>query len=262
MGHETAFNGVTAGTFAAYEKTVRGHIRYELVKRNLGAYVTDGEISIADIGGGAAIDAIWLAGLGHRVIIVDPAEDQLALAAKKLMGQPNEIVDRIDLNHGTVSDLLDNNGSHSYDLVLSHGVAMYLDKPREFIYDLAKLVKPGGSISLLEKGFYGAYNSLIHEGLYEEARTLALSGKLVNHQKREVWAFKPEELISHLGAAGATHVDWSGVRVAHDFDDRQRDSLNPEELSSIVQQEEEAGKREDLRAAAPMLHFIAKMSSL
>lgn len=262
MGYETAFNGVITGTFAAYEETVRGHIRYELVKRNLGAYVTDGGISIADIGGGAAIDAIWLAGLGHRVTIVDPAEDQLALAAKKLRSQPNEIADRVNLNHGTVNNLLDNNGSHSYDLVLSHGVAMYLDKPGEFINDLAKLVKPGGRLSLLEKGFYGAYNSLIHEGLYEEARTLTLSGKLLNHQKREVWAFKPEELISHLDAAGATHVDWSGVRVTHDFDDRQRDSVSREELSAIVQQEDEAGKREDLRASAPMLHFIARMDSL
>jgi SAM-dependent methyltransferase len=260
MAHETALNGLTSKTFAAHAETVRGHIRYELVKRNLGEIVTGKSLAIADIGGGSAIDALWLAELGHDVTIVDPAEDQLALAQQKLAAHAKNLAGQIILKRGVVEDILEDGRGHCYDLVLSHGVAMYLDNPEKFIRSLASLTKPGGSVSLLEKGYYGAQIGLIHEGKYAESRALAMTGRLVNHQKRYVWAFKPETLRQYLVSAGATEITWSGVRVTYDLDSRLKDGVSPDELKTIVDEEYEAGKREDLRAAEPMLHFIARIA--
>ena len=258
----TAFNGSTAESFATHGDTVRGFIRYELVKRNLAEVVMGSPLDVVDVGGGAAIDASWLAGLGHTVTIIDPAEDQLRKAANLLGTLPPDHARRIKLVHGTAEVVLAQHPEHRFDLALSHGVAMYLDEPASFIRNLGWLVKPGSYISLLEKGFFGAKNGLIHEGEYEAAQKLEQTVRLINHQNREVWAFKPERLIELLRQeAHVDSIDWTGVRVTRDFDMRQTGSISPDELRSLVDQEYLAGKRTDLRAIAPMLHFVARTFS-
>jgi len=257
---ETAFNGDAAVMFAEHADTVRGYVRYELVKQNLGSLVAAEELEIVDIGGGSAIDAIWLAELGHHVTVAEPAADQLAKAEARLAQASPGARRRVRLRRSTSEDLLDAGETGKYDLVVSHGVAMYLPDPTRFIDSLMLLARPRGHVSLLEKNYYGAYNTLVREGKYAEALSLAETHHFTNHMGRKVWTFLPEELENDLRIAGAgeNYMRWSGVRINRDTDYRKIADVSESELRTIVEDEYEVGQRLDTRGLGQMLHFIAQ----
>lgn len=252
------FKGKTAQAFANHGETVRGQIRYELVKRNLGSLVTGPNLLVADIGGGSAIDAIWLAGLGHQVIVAEPAEDQLARARKRIGHENESLARRISLRKESSRDLLENGEGGSYDLVLSHGVAMYLPDPAGFIGELVELAKPGGYVSLLEKGFYGAQAARIREQKYAEALSLSVTGKFLNHMGKNVTAFFPEQLEAIFSNLGMVDLAWSGIRVNRDADYRLVNDVSEDEMAQILDEELNLGLRPDTKGLGQMLHFIGR----
>lgn len=76
------FDGV-AGSFSEYDTTLRGHVRYEVVRRNLTPFLKSRSMSVLDIGGGSGPDAAWLVNLGHRVTIVEISEEQRLYAERR-----------------------------------------------------------------------------------------------------------------------------------------------------------------------------------
>ncbi len=255
---ENAFTGKTAQKFADYADTVRGFIRYQLVQQNLRAVLGDKPLNIADIGGGAAIDAVWLAELGHSVTIVEPAADQIALAQEKVAQLEPDIATRIMAVQGTAETLLADGKADSYDVVLSHGVAMYTDDPEAFITSLSQLLKPAGTLSLLEKGWAGAYSRVVAEQDYSAANQLRREDKFTNHMGKLVWAFRPETLQGYLTGLGLRNLEWKGVRIAHDADYRLTIELSEAEQESVLAVEQALGAAHETRGMGQMLHFIAQ----
>jgi S-adenosylmethionine-dependent methyltransferase len=246
MSTESAFVGEVADRFADHAETVRGHVRYDLIRRNLSSIVSDTHLEIADVGGGSGLDALWLARLG-----------QLQKAETRFKKESATIRSRVKLVQGTATELVTNEAS-PYDLVLSHGVAMYLDEPATFIRSLVRLAKPGGHVSLLEKGYFGAQTALVTEGKYDELTRLRQTSKFINHMGKLAWAFRPDNLIDYLEQAGVWETRWSGVRVLHDRDYRLACDVEPAELAAVLEAEHQAGTNEYVRGSAQMLHFIAE----
>ncbi len=255
---ENAFTGKTAQKFADYADTVRGFVRYQLVQQNLGMHLGAEPLTIVDVGGGAAIDAVWLAELGHSVTIVEPAPEQIVLAQAKVAQLNPAIASRIATVQGTAETLLADGKAGTYDAVLSHGVAMYVDDARQFIAALAELLKPGGVLSLLEKGWAGAYTRVIAEQAYTAAGQLRHKNQFTNHMGKTVWAFQPKTLEEYMTHAGLTVVEWKGVRVAHDADYRPIADLGESERAAIVRVEQTLGTAPETRGMGQMLHFIAQ----
>lgn len=252
---EKSFAGA-AERFAEYAHDIRGHVRYEVTHRNLQEIVEGEPLQIADIGGGAAIDASWLAGLGHSVTLVEPEKGQQAKAYRRL--EEGNLSEYVQIIEGTMADIPPAQVG-SFDLVLSHGVAMYTPSPKDFIQGLVKLAKPGGHISLLEKGYNGALARLFHhEASIEDIRKFQARKPTGNNVGKERAAFLPEELQEMLQQAGARVLRWSGVRIFSDQDDRRINMVDPEILEALVEVEYEQGKNEGIRALGQMLHFIAQ----
>lgn len=265
---ETTFNDVATKMFTNYADTVRGYLRYELVKRNLVSALMQDEffahhqLDVVDVGGGSGVDASWLLELGHQVTILEPSEVQLRQAHERRDRLPAEVAERLRLVHGTPHTLALSDSDAVYDLALCHGVAMYMSNPGKFIKDVSALVKPGGGrLSLLEKGLYGSRIRLTHERKYHEARELQRTQRSINHLGYLVTASKPEDIKLHLKNAGAAGYQWYGVRVTSDLDDRNLDEITKEELTNMADEEYAAGRRRDLRGSGALLHFIAKMDS-
>lgn len=274
--HEiTAFEGPVAASFDGYGDTVRGWIRYELVRQNLakivGAQLLPGNdyeriadtesLRIADIGGGTARDAVWLARLGHEVTIVEPGEKQRKIAWHRIAQQVDvdALSERIRIVPGTVEELLEQEGERSFDLTLSHGVAMYLDEPSVFIRNLVRLTKHEGYVSLLEKGRAGALQALRRDSKDKAAAELERTHRFVNNMDRDVWAFSHEELETYLDDAGAWLERWWGVRsLITDSDYRKVSEVEPEELDDLLNREAAAGCDDTERQNGQMLHFIAE----
>lgn len=257
-GPETNFDGVSE-SFAEYAETVRGYVRYEVAHRNLEDIVLNKPLRVADIGGGAAIDAVWLAGLGHEVVLVEPSEEQLEIARKTRLPQlPGAIREKIETKNSTAENLLRQGEAGKFDLVLSHGVAMYVPNPELFVEALVQLVKPGGYVSLLEKGYVGAELRLIRRKQLKELEALREGENQANEVNRTRQAFHPEDLEAMLLKAGAKVLRWSGVRIDSDEDKRPIHTVPKDELEAIVATEYLHGKAEALRIQGQMLHFIAQ----
>lgn len=205
----------------------------------------------ADVGGGDGRDSEWLAGQGHDVTLVDESVEMLKIAKQRGA--------KIRVFRGDAGALLERNGPDHFDLVLSHGVLMYdLDQPQDHLDQLVQLLHKGGVLSLLTKGFGGTAERLNRQAKAEELKHLQDTHQVINNLGKRVWAFDEIELRNMIQKAGARVIDWAGVRLETDDDRREIKSVNPKELTGIVEREAKLSRDPKLKAKGQMLHFIAK----
>ncbi len=117
----------------------------------------DRNLVVADIGTGTGILAIEIARLGARVIAVDHSTRMLDAARAKAADESNL---RIEFRHGEASHLPLANAEA--DAALAHMVLHYLPSPAEAIAEMARVVKPGGSVVAVD------FVPHLHEWMREE----------------------------------------------------------------------------------------------
>jgi ubiquinone/menaquinone biosynthesis C-methylase UbiE len=128
-------------------------------------------LDIVDAGGGTGGFAVPLAGLGHNVTVIDPSPDSLA-AAQRRAAETDVPLTAIQ---GDVADLAGVAGEESADLVLCHSVLEYVDSPADAMAAIAKVLRPGGAVSVLAASAVAAVIHRALAGRFDEARRL-LSG--------------------------------------------------------------------------------------
>ena len=135
------------------------------------AEVGRARLDIVDAGGGTGGFAVPLAGLGHNVTVIDPSPDSLA-AAQRRAAETDVPLTAIQ---GDVADLAGVVGEESADLVLCHSVLEYVDSPGDALAAIAKVLRPGGAVSVLAASAVAAVIHRALAGRFDEARRL-LSG--------------------------------------------------------------------------------------
>lgn len=125
-------------------------------------------LDVVDAGGGTGGFAVPLAGLGHRVTVIDPSPDSLAAAQRRAaeMGVPLRAV------QGDAADLISVAGPESADLVLCHSVLEYVDSPAAAMAAIAGVLRPGGAVSVLAASAVAAVLHRALAGRFDEARRL------------------------------------------------------------------------------------------
>ena len=131
------------------------------------------QLEVLDAGGGTGGFAVPLAGLGHRVTVVDPSPDSLAAAQRRAA----EMTVPLRAIQGDAADLVRLAGEGSADLVLCHSVLEYVDSPAATMTAIAAALRPGGAVSVLAAS---AVAAVIHRALAgritDAARLLAAIG--------------------------------------------------------------------------------------
>ena len=255
-GPLTTFDSV-AGSFSAYDATLRGHVRYAVTRRNLIPYLEKRHLQILDVGGGSGPDSAWLVSQGHSVTIVEISKEQRLYAERRFnffLSPPERAL--ITMVEGQLCDVRAKPAS--FDVVLCHGVAMYQTEPRKFIAEVISWAKPGGIISLLEKGYYGAEARAIHRQNFDQLKKLHASQKIVNDMGFTVHAFTPDALEAIIEMSGAEVEHWSGVRVMTDRLNMLITNMSEPDIETIVDAEFTQGNNPGIRAQGQMLHFIAR----
>ena len=112
--------------------------------RSLARLVPAG-LTVADVGTGTGVLALELARLGLRVVAVDHSPRMLDAARVKL---EREGVGDVELRQGEASALPLTDGE--VDAAFAHMVLHYLPSPAEAVREMARVVKPGGHVVVVD----------------------------------------------------------------------------------------------------------------
>jgi S-adenosylmethionine-dependent methyltransferase len=205
-------------------------------------------LDVLDIGGGTGGSAVRIAGLGHRVTVVDPSPDALAALDRRA----RERGVRVEGRQGDVSDLADLAGP--VDVVLCHGVLEVVDDPVAALAEIRRVLRPGGHLSLLVGQRPAAVVARALAGHFGQARAMLDQTDALGRSGRR---FTVAEAAGLLADAGFTPQRTHGVRVFADLVPGSLLDLEPGSTAALVDLERAVAERADYLPLATQVHVLA-----
>lgn len=213
------------------------------------------QLHVVDAGGGTGGFAVPLAGLGHRVTVVDPSPDSLAALERR--AAEADVTGAIEAVQGDAAQLPDLVPAESADAVLCHSVLEVVDDPQAALTGVVRVLRAGGVASVLAAGRGAAVVARALAGHFAEA-----SHVLHDVQGRFGAAdalarrFTEAELRQLLTGAGLAVDSLHAVRV---FSDLVPGALLDDASASaaLLRLEEAVAERPEFRALATQLHALA-----
>ena len=233
----------------------RTAVVWEALRSLLQASSTEPEapVRVLDVGGGTGGFAVRVAELGHRVTVVDPSPDALAILDRR--SAETGVADRVTGIQGdlaTVAELVDRD---SVDVVLCHGVLEVVEDPVAALAAIAGVLRPGGSLSLLVSQRHAAVVARALAGHLGEARDL-LEGQQPEGAPHR---FTAEETTGLLNAAGFTDVTLHAIRVFGDLVPSSLVDVEPGAAAALAELEQAVSERPEYLALATQLHALATL---
>jgi S-adenosylmethionine-dependent methyltransferase len=231
---------------------LRDVVRQELVAAQL-RDVLEPRQRVLDVGCGQGTQALILARSGHEVTGLDPSDYLLTQFEETLADEPPEVRGRVHLVRGA-GEAAPELTPGPFDVVLCHGVLMYLDNDRDMLAALSQVSADQAVLSLLVRN---GLAPAVRPGLlrqWDEALAAFDSQEYVNRLGLNARMHTASELDSVLAPFGWYLDRWFGVRVLTDHLDE--DPPPARELARIVAVEQEAGRRDPYRQVAAFLHLI------
>lgn len=247
----------------ARQGLLRNVVRQELVTRQLARHLPSSG-TVLDVGAGQGTQALRLAAQGFSVVAAEPDPTMRAVLADRLADFSDDVRARVQVVEAGTGDLAELAERGPFDVVLCHGVLMYLPDPGPAVVGLSDLVAPGGVLSLLARN---ADAMALRPGLRRQwADVLDLLDQARQPQPRYVnelgvtaRADRLEELASYVSGR-RMHVEaWYGVRVLTDgvpVDEPVPD--DPAELDALLDAEEAVGGTDPYRRLGTLLHLVGR----
>ncbi|MEV4429525.1 methyltransferase domain-containing protein [Streptomyces sp. NPDC049602] len=241
--------------YAAYNEGGRGRLRHEIVTRRVLEELGDEPARVLDVGCGDGEMVLRLAAAGHRIIGTDVSSDMLKRAEEKVAAAGLD--DRVRLIEADIYELPFE--SEAFDAVCCHGVVMYLPDSAEPIANLARLVAPGGILSVLTKNALSVGVREALRGDYDSALAQIESGRTASmgNLGMVTRGDTPERLDQLARDNGLTPLPWQGVRIFHDHLGK---DWRPEEdvFNRALAVERAASIRSPYRELGRLVHVVAR----
>ncbi|MCX4551557.1 methyltransferase domain-containing protein [Streptomyces sp. NBC_01387] len=212
-------------------------------------------LRILDVGTGQGTQALRLARAGHTVTGLESDPVMLKVARDALATEPEGIRERVRLLDGDGRET----GAHflpgSFDVVLCHGVLMYVPEPDGMLAGLARMLAPGGLLSLLVRN---ADALAMRPGLAADWPTALAAFDTDTYTNRlglTVRADRLEALTATLAGIAAPLHAWYGVRVFTDNVPNDAELPSAQELDQLLAAEDRAGRTEPYKNVAALLHL-------
>ncbi|MFF7156992.1 methyltransferase domain-containing protein [Streptomyces sp. NPDC088197] len=248
---------------------LRNTVRQELVSRQLDERLTahfppsggaharhQRSLRVLDIGPGQGTQALRLARAGHIVTGLESDPAMLTALRAAVAAEPQDVRDRMALLRGDGRQTGRHFGPACFDVVLCHGVLMYVPDPEPLLAALARVLAPGGLLSLLVRN--GDALAMRPGLLGDWSGALGAVGATgyTNRLGLTTRADRRERLTATLAGIGVPLQAWYGVRVFTDTaPDGARPPQDPHELAQLLDAEEAAGRTDPYRAVAALLHL-------
>jgi SAM-dependent methyltransferase len=235
---------------------LRDVVRQELVAAELVDVLDElgvHDAQILDAGCGQGTQALRLAQAGHRVTGLDLSDDLLDAFAHALDDEPQDVRERVRFVRGSAQEVADR-APGRYDVLLCHGVLMYLTDVAPLLTALTEVAAPTAVLSLLVRN---GIAPAMRDGLRGEwpgALAAFDSRDYVNRLGVPAHAHAPSDLDAVLGPLGWRRHVWYGVRV---FTDHRDEPAPPaEQLVALLAAERQAASRDPYRSVAALLHLV------
>jgi len=212
-------------------------------------------LDIVDAGGGTGGFAVPFAALGHNVTVVDPSPDALA-GARRRAAERNV---RLTAVQGDADSLDAVAGRDGADLVICHSVLEYVDSPAAAMAAIARVLRPGGCVSVLAANAVAAVLQRALAGRYAEASELleAASGTCGAGgitRPGEPRRFTLSGLSALIAGAGLRAGDAHGIRVFSGL--LSEAEADPDAAEALLLLEDAAAAHPALRDIAAQLHVV------
>lgn len=250
--------------WSARMETLRQIVRTEMVARQLAAHLPDpaadgSPARVLDIGCGQGTQALRLARRGFRVTGLDSSAELLGEFEAALRREPGDVRARVTLVTGDAEQVAEIFEPHAFDLVLCHGVLMYLPDPEALLASVAQVLALGGCFSLLVRNGDALALRPALAGDWATAAQAFDGAGYRNNLGLDARADRREELTAALARHGLIVTSWYGVRILTDHRGVNEPApSDPDELALLLQCEERAGRTDPYRAIAALTHLIAR----
>jgi SAM-dependent methyltransferase len=205
-------------------------------------------LDIVDLGGGTGGLAASLASRGHTVTVVDPSPDALASLDRRTTDAG--LRGRVTGVQGDAGDLVRLVGDHAVDVVVCHRVLEVVDSALDALEAMARVLRPGGVLSLLVSQRHAA------------VLTQALAGHI--SQARRTFAdpdrFDHDQLIDLVRRAGFTVLASHGVGAIADHVPESLLDSDAAAYGELTALEADVSQDPAFRAIAPRVHVFAATS--
>ncbi len=226
----------------------------QLDEQIAGRFPVGQRLRVLDVGMGQGTQALRLARAGHQVTGVEKDPRMLDAAREALAAEPEGIRERVRLLESDGRDT----GVHflpgSFDVVLCHGVLMYVELPDALLAGLARMLAPGGLLSLLVRNGDALAMRPGLAGDWAGALGAFDTDSYTNRLGLEVRADRLSALTGTLAGIGAPLHAWYGVRVFTDTADDSAEVVQAE-VDALLAVEERAGRTDPYRQVAALLHL-------
>jgi len=247
---------------------LRNVVRQEMVTRQLAAHLPRGPLRVLDVGAGQGTQALRLARRGHSVTAVEPDGRMRAAFEQAAAGLTPGQREHVTLVATDLAGLASVTRPTAYDVVMCHGVLMYLPDSRSAVEALARHAAPGGIVSIVARnGEAMAWRPARRHAwaaalaMLDEVQLAADAGRDARYRNEigvDARADTLTSLTRDCEAAGLEISAWYGIRVASD--DVPVDEPAPEgaELDVLLEVEQRLGMTDPYRALGTLLHVIAR----
>lgn len=208
--------------------------------------------TVLDIGGGTGGFAVRVAELGHHVTVIDPNPD--ALAALDRRARERGVEDLVTGLQGDLADAADLVPPGEADLVLFHEVLGLVDDPADALAVIGRLLRPGGTLSLLVSQHHAAVLGRAMAGHFAQARELLTEQAVAGEHERR---FTAEEVRRLLADAAFELTSIHAVRVFTDLVPSALLDLEPGAVDGLLELERVAADRSEYLTLAAQIHALA-----
>jgi ubiquinone/menaquinone biosynthesis C-methylase UbiE len=227
------------------------------VLQSAGLQSTGDDLRVLDIGGGTGGFAVGVAELGHRVLVVDPSPDALAILDRR--SEESGVADRVTGVQGDLSTLPSLVGGDRVDVVLCHGVLGVVDDPPAAVGALTDVLVSGGVLSLLVGQRHAAVVARAMAGHFDDARTLLDGQPTGEPPAGQPHRFTAEEITTLLVRAGFRDVTLHAVRVFGDIVPGSLVDLEPGAAEALGALERAVADRAEYLTLAAQIHALATL---
>lgn len=233
-----------------YDHT-KGRLRMAVLERDLADYIAGPKRTVLDVGAGLGQVNEWFLREGHHVIHSDISEE-MVIEAQRRHEQLN-LARFAQYIVAPLAQLPQQLPDQQFSLILCHAMLEWVSDGQQAIQQLATLLKPGGTLSLM---FYNRNAKLMANAVYGNFDYIAQGLKVKKTVRLSPQTPQdPMQVMQWLSDAGLTVRQQTGVRCFHDY---LRDKNDQQRFDELLELELQYNQQSPFKELGRYQHWLVE----